>query len=291
MISLLGPNLESYKIPNKMVLLFVILWLGVIGVFYAFRSIALFKMAKKQGLQKAFLAWIPMLWLYVACKLVGKSKFFNKPFEKIAVWLTLIFSIAQFLMFAYEFFVWFPVIGNYLAGNELWLIAADPSLNGVEITLDGLVEIAGTPFYGKVGQFVDPYAKMGISSKALGIVALIFSYSIGILNLACIIITVTLYFALFRKYWPSHFVLGAILSCLGLFPIFVFIIRNKEPMEYTDYLRSRYNTYYPNGNPYGGHHHNHVPKDFPPTPFEEFADKDEIDPGDPFAEFSSKDKN
>ena len=85
--------------------------------------------------------------------------------------------------------------------------------------------------------------------------------------------------------------LFSILSIFGLFGPFVFAVRNREPIDYMDYVRSRYRYY---GNPYGGGPYNN-PYGNPPqnqqrppeTPFSEFAERGEIDPGDPFADFSN----
>ena len=62
-------------------------------------------------------------------------------------------------------------------------------------------------------------------------------YVIGFLN---IFITITLYINLFKKYWPQHYILAAVLSFFGLFGPFVFAIRKKDPIKYSDYLRTRY---------------------------------------------------
>ena len=76
---------------------------------------------------------------------------------------------------------------------------------------------------------------------------------------------------------------------MGIFAPLVFVVRNIEAMDYSEYVRNRYNNMYVNGNPYGGAYNR--PPQAPPTPFEEFAEKGEVDPGDPFAEFGSKKNN
>jgi hypothetical protein len=120
-------------------------------------------------------------------------------------------------------------------------------------------------------------------------------------DLATIIIEVTLYINLFKRFWPKHFVLASILSIfVGLFAPLVFAIRKKDPVNYIDYLRSRY-SYYPYGMPYGNNQYGgpqnrgengpvHRP-DVPDYPFEEFAERGDVDPGEPFGEFSQNDKD
>ena len=58
-------------------------------------------------------------------------------------------------------------------------------------------------------------------------------------------------------------------------------------MNYIDYLRSRYqHTYY--GNPYANNPQGPRP---PEHPFSEFAGKGDVDPGDPFKEFTDDKKD
>jgi hypothetical protein len=111
------------------------------------------------------------------------------------------------------------------------------------------------------------------------------------------------YIALFRKFWPQHYVLATVLSVLGLFAPFVFAIRKKNAVNFSEYMRSRYNMYYtpygnpygrpPYGNPYGNPYANpNAEQQTPPEhPFSEFAERGEANPGDPFEEFSDKKGN
>ena len=96
-------------------------------------------------------------------------------------------------------------------------------------------------------------------------------------------------FSLFKKYKPQSYMVYGILSLLvGIFGPLVFSIRKRDPIKYTDYLRSRYN-YGPYGNRYGnpyagGGVNPSAPQQGGESPFEEFKDKND-DPGDPFDEF------
>ena len=284
MFTIIPPNTDNIRMPNSLVWLTVGLVLAVVLAFYLLRSFAVWKLAKKQQLDKAFLAWIPLVWIYLACKLVGKSRIFGGTFEKFALLFTIIFTLAGLMKLAYEFFAYFPIVGNFLAGNEMFIFITDASVSGGIVKPTGYKEIVeGLGIYGKEGQFVDPYIRAGLNLK-------VFYYAGLILDLASKVITVSLYIQIFKKYWPQHFILASVLSFMGLFPVFAFVIRNKQPIDYNEYMRNRYRGYFANGNPYGGQYRNQPPKDVPPTPFEEFADKDEIDPGDPFAEFSNKNK-
>ena len=119
-------------------------------------------------------------------------------------------------------------------------------------------------------------------------------YLSSLFGLVSTIITIFMYVNLFRKFWPQHFIIGAILSVVGLFGPLVFIIRKKEPIDYAQYLRSRYHYYNPYGGQYGSpYQYGSRPENAPtppPHPFEEFAERGEVDPGEPFKEFMEEDK-
>ena len=76
---------------------------------YVLRSIGLFVLAKRQNVKHAFLAWIPLVWFYILCKLIGKSRLFNMPYEKVALWLCLIFAVSELLTIAVNFILFFPL--------------------------------------------------------------------------------------------------------------------------------------------------------------------------------------
>ncbi len=264
---------------------FIIISLAVTLAFYALRSVGLYVMAKKRELKHAFIAFIPLAWIYTACKLVGKVRIFGSTFEKLALLACIIFSVGQVLSFFYDFIIYFPVIGNFLAGHELCMVLVTDS-ELIDTYTQGLTTIWGNfSIYGGTG-YVDPYERMGIYAETLNPVLTATYYTSMVFDLATIIITVTLYINLFRKYYPQHFILFAVLSWMGIFAPLVFAVRNRQPMDYNDYLKSRYNAWYAGGNPYGGHINQNPTPQTPPTPFEEFAEKDEIDPGDPFANFN-----
>ena len=116
----------------------------------------------------------------------------------------------------------------------------------------------------------------------------------SVLSFVEIFVTVTLYFNLFRKYWPARHAVAAILSIFGLFPVFAFVIRNKQPVDYQAWARARYNAYMANNpyarpnfmnggqNPYANNQNTNATE----TPFEELNKTDSS--ADPFEEFSDK---
>jgi len=240
--------------------------LAVTAAFYALRSIGLYTLAKNNGIDHAFVAWIPFAWIYVACKLISETRMFGWSFKNIAVWALVIFSVSGVLDIVYNVLTYFPAVGYLLQGGTITIVE----------------ENAGMKLY-LGSDFVNPY---GNAYSAVKTICTVINVTTSILSLFTLVVTVFAYIGLFKKFWPQHYIIASVFSVLGLFPIFVFAVRNKPAMNYGDYIRSRF--YY--GENYG---QNPPPgTERPPEhPFEEFAERGEKDPGDPFAEFADdKDK-
>ena len=291
MISIQFGDLIPQPIPLWQIWTTVGIYLGVMLAFYVLRSIGVYILAKRQGIKGKVLAWIPCLWFYVVCKLVGKSRFFGKPIENLALLFVIIFSLSQLFGFVQSFLVNFPLVGNFLQGREILF-----AQSGLDLEAQGFFEYSSGMYV--TNDFVNPYGMGGI--QTVNLILSIIGYVSMFVDLAEIVITISVYFALFRKFWPQHHVLASLLTIfLGLFAPFVFVIRKKEPVNYMEYLRSRYN-YNPYSNPYGNPYNNPNSYNNPYNngqsapkrtehPFSEFAEKDEVDPGNPFSEFSDKD--
>ncbi len=230
--------------------------------FYVLRSLGLYTLAKNNGIDHAFIAWIPFAWIYTACKLIGDAKIFGWSFKKIAFIALVVFSVNGVLEWVYKFFSYFPLAGYLLQGGTIY----------AEETSSGFQLIPGS-------DFVNPY---GGAAQAVETMCSVFYYINAVLSLIVLVVTIFMYIALFRKFWPKHYMLAAVLSVMGLFPVFVFAVRKNQAVNYAEYLRARY---------YGmGYGHNPHQGAQPPTehPFSEFAERGDVDPGDPFSEFTDE---
>ena len=259
--------------PNGWIWASVSVSLAVSLTFYVLRSIGIYKLAKNNGYAHAFLGWIPFAWIYLAGKMCGNVTFFGKKFGGFVVLLVTMFSVTQALNLVYYFLTYYPIAGYFLQGGTIYYVSSSSDVQGwveyplryniyteTDITVNYLYSQAFIKFF-----------------NALVIIS-------NILDLVMIVLSVTFYFALFGKFWPAHSFIASILSVFGLFGVFAFVIRNKKPMTREEFLRMRYGYYQ---NPYGGAPNNGAGAPKPPeTPFPEFADRGEIDPGDPFGEFS-----
>ena len=282
--------------------------------FYVLRSVGVFMLARRAKLKTAFLAFFPCLWIYPATRLSKEVRFFKSTLGKWAIAFVLIFTFTELLVLTYNFLIYFPLVGNYLCGREICLAADEAGVQ--ELLRLGYTEYqAISGVYVNLatgatnGAFVYPYEFLTVG-KWLHAISLLNN----VLNIAVLVIELTVFFNLFRKYWPQHFILATILSMFGLFPVFVFVIRNKKPMSYIDYLRSRYqNTgspygpqgfYGPHGfygpqGPYGQNPYNNPQNPnsnqnangYTQNPFEEFESKENRQPEEPFSQFNSSDKD
>ncbi|MBR5900348.1 MAG: hypothetical protein IKZ38_03030 [Clostridia bacterium] len=243
---------------------------------YVLRSIGIYTLAKRNG-EKPWMAWIPGLWIYPVCMLVKNEGFFGRPVKKFAVLFTVIITVLEVLNILYYFLLYFPVVGYFFSGGYVYLYLGDgiPQIANQALIpyLDGTLYVTSDIVY--------PYANMNFIVILLNTIGWIGN----VLSFVEAIITINLYFSLFRKFWPRHYVVASIVSFFGLFPIFVFVVRNNRPIDYASFVRSQYQGYYNVYTP-----DEQCPPQKEKSPFEEYPNKEEkkYKYEDPFEEFSDK---
>lgn len=206
-------------------------------VFYVLRSIGLYNLAKNNNVDGKAFAWIPFLWMYTACKLCGSVRFFGKTYKNLTIIFTVLFTIAGVLPIIYDFLAYFPLVGYYLQGGVISF--GNPLTESSQLYMT-VVDNIGI-YVETTGHFAfnNPYP------KAMFTVLDVLYYVVSLFELAVIFIEVPVYFDLFRKYAPQRATLFGLLSIFfSLFPIFVFVIRNKKAVDYNEYMRQKYNSYY-----------------------------------------------
>lgn len=264
----------------------VLVELAIILTLYILRGVALYTIAKRQSIKRPYLAFIPCMWIFIAGKAMGTLLVKGKPAKNLALIATILFTTCEVLSFAITFLTYFPLVGYYLSGGEV-VIMDIIDING-PLTLVGYARYAfndtilvrPTGVIG--GGIVYPYKDVNAMILAINIMAILRD----LLSIAVLVFSILIYVGLFRKFMPQHYILLTVLSFLGLFPIMVFIIRKKNPVNYNDYLRSRY---YGHGyNPYSGVNQNmggaqpfnEQKREEPESPFEEFDEKDKNNDND-----------
>ncbi len=280
-------DMENMEIKPAEVITAVCLNVAVIICFYVLRSIALYTLAKKQDVKNRWLCFVPFLWLYVASKLMGTIIIGGKTYKHFTLVATIVFALSEIISLVVIFFEYFPLVGYYLSGGEVNVANMTVYKNSLKIQ-------GYEPYYFAADSiFVKGYMHYPYDHITTGKVLTILNLFGGVLSLASLVLAILIYTGFFRKFWPERYVLATVLSVMGLFPIMAFVVRKKKPIDFNEYMRSRY---YGHGyNPYGGatyhgqgNHYGQTPpngrgeysRPEPESPFGEFEDnkKDEDDP-------------
>lgn len=268
-----GEGTLPIEVPKLVVIFLALIPLLVSLTFYVFRAIGVSVLSKKAGVKQYRLAWVPFLWIYPLAKALKNERFIFNTYSKLAFWLTFAFTLAGVITFAYNFLTFFPLAGYYLQGGEVV----------IKETIDGLTIIPGQNF---LNPFDRPF--LNAVKTFLGFLCGANNGIIGLTEIVSAVITIFMYFAVFRRYWPQNYIWASILSVVGIFPIMIFIIRKRKPLSYQEFIRERMGRF---SNPYGPNPYG-TPNNRPneqPSPFSEYETPKKKDE-DPFPEFSDKDK-
>ncbi|KAE9632937.1 hypothetical protein GND95_10460 [Defluviitalea raffinosedens] len=82
--------MDRWELILGLGLAFVLVFAVIFIVLYVLKSIGIFGMAKKAGIENSWLAWIPVADMYIMGKLVGKIKLFNQEINKLEVVLPVV---------------------------------------------------------------------------------------------------------------------------------------------------------------------------------------------------------
>ena len=220
---------------------------------FFFRGFALYKMAKNRNIECAYLAFIPFACYVLLGKLQTGSKYANRT--KYAYLVALV-SIAVEVAAA-------VVIDICFAINPLKQI-----FGGVALTKESFTSSAGFAFLDWLSSL----------AQITFVVSVLFAYS----NVYKAYVP-----AKNRKYTLFNVMAYILTMSTFLAAIFLFVNRNRQPVDYDEYVayvRARNGYYgYPPAGGYNGYNRNTdngaKPQD---DPFSEFSKKDD---GDPFADF------
>ena len=213
---------------------------AILLALYIIRSVALFKMAKNNGKNHTFLAWIPFAWVYLAASLCIKPNVMGWRIKRFALVTVLVYSICIGIMFLYEFLLYFPLAKYWLEG-------------GIITIYEDLSAAGGTEYFRNSGIFLEagyslPYHNTFAMSNFLSILSVLSS----IAGMVEALFMVTFYVNFFRTFYPEHLIMASIFSVLGLFPFFAIAIRKRKAVDYNEFMKEKYRQFYAaNGfNPY-----------------------------------------
>ena len=257
-----GAIAYEYVLSEGIIIASICITTTILVLFYVLRGIGLYSLAKRSGYSNAFLAWIPYCWMYLCGKLAGEVSVFGKKFKKFYIFAFLVVLTDGLLSIASAVLVYVPLASWVLHGNDVYLLSIR--------TITYPVFTSGIQ---------TAYSVIGYTQSAVSIIE--------------IFAVITVFFNFFKKYWPQHFTLASILGFFGLFPIFAFVVRKNDPVNYQDWIRERYRAFFMNvQNPYGNPNTDTKDsaggKQDSQSPFEDYKEnKNE----DPFSDFPDDKEN
>ncbi len=230
-------GVESLHANAKLYASAVLTGVGVWVVLELLLGFGLYAMAKKRSFEKRYLAFIPFVNMLYAGRLAGETRLFGQRMKHAGVFV-MTAQIIAVLVGAFTMFAEVTLYSNYLLKTVL-------SADGRTASLVYVTESGGSPT-NKFALFLIGYDN--VATLILSIVELV--YSIFLFLVAS---------ALFRRYAPSSYTVLSVVSLFVpmAFPVIVFVLRNKKPIDYAEYLKKRREAYYrrygaPNGG-YGGY--------------------------------------
>ncbi len=259
--------------------------LGLWIALFLLEAFGLYYMAKKQGLPKRYLAFIPFANTLYMSKLAGECRFFGRKMKYAGLYAL----IAQILSAI--------VCGMVIAAQMyLYIGCGDPT--PIKENMGGVEVVTGV-YWENLSGFANVVFNFFYYS----------SYIVSIFELAYEVLILVVVMALLKKYAPRNYF---ILSLLTLFVpvsryIIIFVLRNRNPIDYEAYMRRqradyirRQQAYYnqfgnpydnpygtPNGAPYGGQNGQNPQNPQNPNPQGGQSAAND----DPFEEFSSNNAN
>ena len=253
---------------------------AVFVAFYVLRGFGLYRLAKRYNLAHPLLAWFPFTWVYVVGLLLGDVAVFGKKFDKFALVAFIVFTVSGGLYYGVQLLSYFPVIGFFLQGGKLYFSSSTEYFNGMTVFGTELGYLA-------LVDFIDPY------SEGFWTALNILSYVARIIRIISFFFIIVLYSNFFRCFLPNHYFIATLFSIFGLFGPWAFVVRNNERVNYAEYMRSRYASFYGTGggyNGYNGYDQSSYRSANNDDPFEETSGDDgkNTESDDPFGEFNDK---
>ena len=239
--------------------------LAIFSLYYVFRSIGLYKMAKNIGHKNPALTIVPFYGLYFANSLAPKSKYVKN--NDVFYILAIIFgAVSTACILVQDIFAGIPCVIELFKGNKL---AVDVMIQPNYLTT--------------IADVLHMLTDLGYVICTLFVFRNVFlAYSIEKSG----------------KYITAASIVYVFTSSLFLVGIFTFVLRNNQRVNFDAYIENRrrftqnpYGGGFGGNNPYGGNgQYGGNPYSQPQKPevdpFEEFNNKQ--DGSDPFEEFDSK---
>ena len=242
--------------------------LGVAGGAYlvclVMGGLGLYVMAERAGVKHSWLGFLPFANTYYAGKVAGETSFFGRTIRRSGLYA----MIAEIVYCALEVCA---LITRILLCNPAYY----------ETTYTGNVQTVALD----ISRI--PVSMQWMVNGSTWFMALALAVNLVMLLFLCIVYT-----GLFRKYCPGRaFILTVISILLPIRAFVLFAIRNKKPMNFEEYLQSRFEQamrsagidmedMVPPSNPFSDFSNGTKSDDSSSSPFEEFNDEFYFSPFD-----------
>ncbi len=218
MITIVDASGNGIRLERPVLIGVLVAFIVILVAFYMLRSFGLYKLAKRRNFKNAWLSFIPIGWVYVAGLLAGEIIFFGARIKKFQIIALIVIGLSTIASIFNLSITTFPPILSALKGNKVTYLIGEGFVNSGIVVSEGL------------------YVFLRVFS--------IFTY---VLDIASIFVEISLYSSIFKRYFPLHHLSATILSFLGLFPIFIFVVRNRTPVAIKRF-NGGYNFVNPNQN-------------------------------------------
>ena len=276
-----GLFLDLFERKGRITLESVLIIAIIVGLLavaaFVLQGLGLYKMGKKAGCTRLYLAFVPFANVLLIERLSGEVTFFGHKVRRLGLIALIveILSAVYHILLAYSMYVLFVKNSGYIVERPV-------------------------EFYGVVMKIIDWQGLSGTALVWYQVYNLDAVHSL--VGLAEAVVLIMLYIGFFKRYAYRNAVWFSVLGMLvPFFPqVAIFCLRNRNRIDYEAMLRARQEAYRrqqqqwqggpyggygtPYGNPYGnpyGRPQNQASeqKPKPEEPFSEFSD-------DPFSEFS-----
>ena len=226
-------------------------WLCFVGylVCYFLMSYSLYVMAKRKGLSKLYMAFIPFVRYLIAGKLIGNVYMFGRRTDKIGLFALIVTAVYTFCTVYTTVYSYYFVVEALISKLPVVITDTNVFINGH--ALSSLQEAYIPMFFTILGTVLDILS--------------------SVCTLAWIYIMYTFWNGFFIKYKPGRSTMYTIVALFAsfitmgsfFFPIevggiFLFIFRNREPVKINIVYGNPY-MQNPYGNPYNQNPYNQNP--------------------------------
>ena len=257
MFSMMGTTVPS--VFYYALALAVAVWLGL----FILQGFGLYTMASRRSMKGKWKAFVPFVNVHYIGKLTGDCYVFGQRVKRAGLYAML----AQIAV---------AVLCGLVVASEIYLYSTCGMPKYTDWETPYWTDLQG--FSLTVSRFFD-----------------ISSYILSIFQLVYELLMLVLLLGLYKKYYPKNYM---VLGFLELFVpisryIVIFVLRNREAVDYEAYMRARHEAYMrrrqqyqnPYGNPYGSPYNNPYGNSYGNPYGSPQASQNAPEPDDPFEEF------